>query len=144
MDGVAPGLPEWMRARKLQKRAARAGFDWPEPALVLDKLDEECGEVAQAIAGGDPIEIEEELGDLLFAAVNLARQLDVDPGRALRSANAKFEARFRAMEALAGGAEALAALELDEQEALWQRVKAGASRKGEGGRGKPEDGRREA
>jgi ATP diphosphatase len=123
MDGVAAGLPEWMRAKKLQKRAARAGFDWPEAAPVLEKLEEECDEIARAIEGGDAVEIEEELGDLLFAAINLARKLDVDPGRALRIANAKFEARFRAMEALAGDAEAFAALDLDGQEALWQRVK---------------------
>ncbi len=123
MDGVAVGLPEWMRARKLQKRAAEAGFDWPGPEPVLDKLDEERVEIEQAIAAGDRDEIADELGDLLFVVVNLARQLKVDPGDALRGANAKFEARFRAMEDLAGGAEALATLDLDAQEALWVRVK---------------------
>ena len=123
MDGVAAGLPEWMRAKKLQKRAAEAGFDWPEAGPVLDKLDEEAQEVREAMASGDPAQIEEEVGDLLFAAVNLARQLKVDPGKALRGANAKFEARFRAMEERAGGAEALAELDLDAQEALWQIVK---------------------
>ena len=123
MDGVAAGLPEWMRARKLQKRAAEAGFDWPEAAPVLDKLDEEAEEVREAMEAGDLAHIEEEVGDLLFVAVNLARQLKVDPGKALRGANAKFERRFRAMEERAGGAEALAALDLDEQEALWQAVK---------------------
>ncbi len=125
MDGVAAGLPEWMRAKKLQKRAAGAGFDWPGPAPVLDKLTEETGEVAEAIADGDRAKITEEIGDLLFAAVNLARQLNVDPGDALRGANAKFEARFRAMEDLAGGADALAALDLEAQERLWVAVKAG-------------------
>jgi ATP diphosphatase len=126
MDGVAPGLPEWMRAKKLQKRAAEAGFDWPDAEPVLDKLGEEAQEVREAMASGDPVHIEEELGDLLFAAVNLARQLKVDPGKALRRANAKFEQRFRAMEERAGGAEALAALDLDAQEALWQAVKQNA------------------
>lgn len=126
MDGVAAGLPEWMRARKLQKRAAEAGFDWPDPGPVLDKLAEEAREVGEAMASGDPAHIEEEIGDLLFAAVNLARQLKVDPGKALRGANAKFEQRFRAMEERAGGAEALAELDLDAQEALWQAVKQNA------------------
>lgn len=123
MDGVAPGIPEWMRAKKLQKRAAQAGFDWPGPEPVLDKLAEESREVADAIADGDRDAIAEEVGDLLFAAVNLARQLKVDPGDALRAANAKFEWRFRAMESRAGGTEALAALDLDAQEALWVAVK---------------------
>jgi ATP diphosphatase len=123
MDGVAAGLPEWMRAKKLQKRAAEAGFDWPEAGPVLDKLNEEAREVREAMVSGDEAHIEEEVGDLLFAAVNLARQLKVDPGKALRGANAKFEHRFRAMEERAGGADALAALDLDEQEALWQAVK---------------------
>jgi ATP diphosphatase len=123
MDGVAAGLPEWLRAKKLQKRAAEAGFDWPDAEPVLDKLDEEAREVREAMASGDPTHIEEEIGDLLFAAVNLARQLKVDPGKALRGANAKFEQRFRAMEERAGGTDTLAALDLDEQEALWQAVK---------------------
>ncbi len=123
MDGVAPGLPEWMRARKLQKRAAQAGFDWPGPEPVLEKLEEERQEVRQAIAGGNQDHIEEELGDLLFAAVNLARQLKLDPGVALRRANRKFEQRFRAMEEQAGGTEAFASLDLDAQEQLWQMVK---------------------
>jgi ATP diphosphatase len=123
MDGVAPGLPEWMRARKLQKRAAQAGFDWPGPEPVLEKLEEERQEVRQAIASGNQDHIEEELGDLLFAAVNLARQLKLDPGVALRRANRKFEQRFRAMEEQAGGTEAFASLDLDAQEQLWQMVK---------------------
>lgn len=123
MDGVAAGLPEWMRARKLQKRAAQAGFDWPGPEPVLEKLDEERREVSEAIASGDRDHIEEELGDFLFAAVNLARQLKIDPGVALRRANGKFEQRFRAMEDQAGGTEAFAALDLEAQEQLWQMVK---------------------
>jgi ATP diphosphatase len=123
MDGVAAGLPEWMRAKKIQKRAAEAGFDWPSAEPVLDKLAEESREVREAMDSGNEANIEEEVGDLLFAVVNLARQLRVDPGKALRAANAKFEQRFRAMEERAGGADALAALDLDEQEALWQAVK---------------------
>lgn len=123
MDGVAPGIPEWMRAKKLQKRAAQAGFDWSGPLPVLDKLEEEHLEVREAIVGGHRNEIEDELGDLLFAAVNLARQLKLDPGVALRRANQKFETRFRAMEELAGGTEAFATLDLDAQEQLWQTVK---------------------
>lgn len=123
MDGVAPGLPEWMRAKKLQKRAAEAGFDWPGPAPVLDKLEEEGAELREAIATEDAEHVAEELGDLLFAAVNLARQLKIDPGVALRAANAKFEARFRAMETAAGGTKAFAELNLEQQEALWQQIK---------------------
>ncbi len=123
MDGVAPGLPEWMRAKKLQKRAAQAGFDWSGPEPVLDKVKEECAEVRQALANDNVDEIEDELGDLLFAAVNLARQLKIDPGVALRRANRKFEQRFRAMEVQAGGSEAFADLDLDAQEQLWQAVK---------------------
>lgn len=123
MDGVAPGIPEWMRARKLQKRAAQAGFDWAGPDPVLEKVNEECDEVRQAVANESPDQIEDELGDLLFAVVNLARQLKIDPGVALRRANRKFEHRFRAMEAQAGGSEAFARLDLDAQEELWQTVK---------------------
>ena len=123
MDGVAPGLPEWMRAKKLQKRAAEAGFDWPGPAPVLDQLEEEGAELRAAIATDDAEHVAEELGDLLFAAVNLARQLKIDPGVALRAANANFEARFRAMETAAGGTKAFAELNLEQQEALWQQIK---------------------
>lgn len=123
MDGVAPGIPEWMRAKKLQKRAAQAGFDWSGPEPVLDKLHEECAEVREAIANGNRDEMEDELGDLLFAAVNLARQLRIDPGVALRRANRKFEHRFRAMEQQAGSPEAFSDLDLDAQEQLWQSVK---------------------
>lgn len=128
MDGVATGLPEWLRAKKLQKRAAQAGFDWDGPEPVLDKLSEEQREVVEAMASGDRDAMEDELGDLLFAAVNLARQLKLDPGVALRRANSKFEARFRAMEALAGGSEAFARLDIAAQETLWQKVKSSTKR----------------
>ena len=134
LAGIARGLPEWQRAVKLQGRAARTGFDWPGPAPVLDKLAEELDEVraefeAVASAPGDAAareRLEEELGDLLFVAANLARHAKVDVGAALRRANHKFERRFRAMEQLArsDGVE-LAGRSLDEQEAYWRRVKAG-------------------
>jgi ATP diphosphatase len=118
LDGIAQALPALMRAEKLQKRAARQGFDWPDTAGPADKLREEMAELAEA--QGDAAKLEE-AGDLLFAAVNLVRAHGIAPEDALRAANAKFERRYRAMEALAGGD--FAALSLDEQEALWQAVK---------------------
>lgn len=119
MDGVALGLPALLRAEKLQKRAARTGFDWPDPSGARAKIDEELAEVE---AAQSPEHRAEEIGDLLFAVVNWARKLGVDPEGALRAANAKFEGRFKAMEARAGGT--IAGLDLDAQEALWQQVKA--------------------
>ncbi len=125
LAGIARGLPEWQRALKLQKRAARTGFEWPEVAPVLDKLREEVDEVqAEWAAGGDAARLEEEMGDVLFVCANLARHMKVDVGSALRRANHKFERRFRAMEALAAACgQAMPALELEQQEALWQAVK---------------------
>lgn len=124
LDGVALSLPALLRAEKLQKRAARVGFDWAEPEPIFDKLDEETEEVRAAIRTGDPEKIEDEIGDLLFVAANLARRLDIDPEVALRRANAKFERRFRAMEALATAeGKVFANLDLNAQEALWQAVK---------------------
>lgn len=117
LDGVATALPALMRADKLQKRAARAGFDWPDPQGPSDKLVEELEELARAAEA----ERFEEAGDLLFAAVNVVRAYGVAPEDALRAANTKFERRFRAMEALAGAA--FAELSLERQEALWQLVK---------------------
>jgi ATP diphosphatase len=114
LDGVALGLPALLRAEKLQKRAARTGFDWPDASGARAKIDEELAEVEAAATAA---EREEEIGDLLFAAVNWARKLDIDPEAALRSANAKFERRFKAMEAEAG--ETFAALNLAAKEALW-------------------------
>ena len=122
LDGVALALPALMRAEKLQKRAARQGFDWPDTAGPAAKLAEEVGELAGART---PAERLEEAGDMLFAAVNVARAYGAAPEEALRAANAKFERRFRAMEALAQtSGEDFAALTLDQQEALWQAVKA--------------------
>jgi ATP diphosphatase len=124
IEGVASALPALLRAEKLQRRAARAGFDWPDAHGPADKIAEEITELAAA----SPDERAEEAGDLLFAAVNLVRAYGIAPEDALRAANLKFERRFRAMEKLAGGAEAFAALSLDEQEALWQQIKRGERR----------------
>ena len=126
LDGVALGLPALMRAEKLAKRAARVGFDWPSPEPVFHKLQEEIGELEEAIAKPerDQVHVAEELGDILFVVANLCRKLNVDPEEALRAANSKFGKRFRAMEALAGErGQDFAALTLDEQEALWTAVK---------------------
>jgi len=103
---VPRGLPEWLRAHKLQKRAASVGFDWPDVSFVLAKLDEELAELREELQAGqpDPARIEEELGDLLFVCVNLARHTGVDFSRALRSTNAKFERRFAGIEARAAAA----------------------------------------
>ncbi len=125
LAGISRGLPAWHRARKLQQRASGSGFTWPDTGPVLDKLAEELNEVREAVAGEAGKErIEDEIGDMLFVLVNLCRHTETDFNRALRRANAKFERRFRAMEALAreaGGA--LSALDLDAQEALWRRAK---------------------
>lgn len=124
LDGVALSLPALLRAEKLQKRAARVGFDWTEAEPIFDKLIEETAEVREAIANGIQDDIEDEIGDLLFVGANLARRLGIDPEQALRRANAKFERRFRAMEVAAAddGAE-FADLDLEAQELYWQRVK---------------------
>ncbi|MGH6883622.1 MAG: MazG nucleotide pyrophosphohydrolase domain-containing protein, partial [Hypericibacter sp.] len=113
------------RAAKLQRRAARIGFDWPEAAQVLDKIVEEIAEIkAEMVDGAGKDRLADEVGDLLFAVTNLARHLELDPEQTLRGANAKFERRFRRVEALAArehGADARPGL--DALEALWQRVK---------------------
>jgi ATP diphosphatase len=126
LAGIARGLPEWKRAVKLQKRAAAVGFDWPDPGPVLDKLDEELGEVrAEFGAGAEAARLEDEIGDMLFVLVNLTRHARVDFSRAMRHANAKFERRFRRMEALAAASgTAMQERDLKAQEALWQQVKA--------------------
>lgn len=117
MDGVARALPALLRADKLQKRAARDGFDWPDRDGPADKVREEMAELAEAPADKQL----EEAGDLLFAAVNLVRAYGLAPEDALRAANDKFERRYRAMEQLSDGP--FSALDLDQQEALWQAVK---------------------
>jgi len=126
VDGVALGLPALMRAEKLTKRAGRVGFDWPGPGPVLDKLQEEIGELQEAIAEPeqDQAHIAEELGDILFVVATLCRKLNVDPEVALRNANSKFVKRFVGMESIARkrGVD-FASLSLDEQETLWVEVK---------------------
>lgn len=121
MDGVARALPAILRSDKLQKRAARDGFDWPDTQGPADKVAEEMQELAEA----GPDTKKEEAGDLLFAAVNLVRAYGIAPEEALREANDKFERRYRGMEKLAktGSAGAFSALDIDAQEALWQDVK---------------------
>ena len=128
LAGISRGLPEWQRALKLQSRAARTGFDWPGPEPVIAKLHEEIEEV-RAEFGRGAVEanrerLQDEIGDLLFVAANLARHAQVDVGAALRHANHKFERRFRAMEALAQAAGTpLPTLSLQQQEACWDQVK---------------------
>ena len=119
LEGVALGLPALLRAEKLQKRAARTGFDWLDATGPRAKIDEELAEVE---AAATPAEVEEEIGDLLFSVVNWARKLGVDPEAALRRANGKFERRFRGMEQ---ADERFATLSLDEKERLWRAVKGG-------------------
>ena len=124
LDGIPHTLPAMMEGFQLTRRAARIGFDWENAEGVLDKLAEEASEVRAALQDKSPRAIEEEIGDLLFAAVNLARFLGVDPEIALKRANAKFAARFRGMEssARATGRE-LATVPRPEMEELWNRVK---------------------
>lgn len=117
LDDVPQGLPALTRATKLQKRAARVGFDWPDLAGVREKVNEELDELETAAAE----QREEELGDLLFTLVNHARRLGIEPETALRRANAKFERRFRAMERSSD--QPLTELDLAALEALWQRAK---------------------
>ena len=132
LAGISRGLPEWQRAVKLQHKAAKVGFDWPDPAPVLDKLREEIEEVRVEFAAvaNDPADVaardrlEDELGDVLFVCANLARHAQVDVGSALRRANAKFERRFRAMEAMAAGDGGLAGQTLDAQDRYWAQAKA--------------------
>ena len=128
LDGVALGLPGLTRAVKLQRRAARVGFDWPRAEQVLDKIEEEIHELRAELAGretraGARARLEDELGDILFAVANLARHVELDPEAALRRTNAKFERRFRAVEARFG--EALERTSLEDMEAAWQEAKGG-------------------
>jgi len=125
LDGVAIGLPALLRAVKLQKRAARVGFDWPEIGMVLDKITEEAREVAEARDTLGQDELREEIGDLLFVVANLARHLDVEPEEALRHANAKFERRFKGIEhRLAVDGKTPEQSDLEEMDALWEAEKA--------------------
>jgi len=127
LDDVPSALPALSRAAKLQKRAAQVGFDWPEALPVVDKVREELGEVLEAMSENDPKAIAEELGDLLFVVVNLARHLKVDPENALRAANGKFERRFRFIEqALREAGRPIESCDLEALDALW-----GAAKKAE-------------
>ncbi len=123
---MTPGLPALTRAVKIQARAARVGFDWKTAPPILDKIEEEIGELRVEMDSGAPADrLEDELGDLLFAVANLARRLELDAEGALRRATGKFERRFRRMEALlAARQEQMAGQDLDALDRLWNTVKA--------------------
>jgi ATP diphosphatase len=126
LDGVTAGLPALTRAVKLQNRAARVGFDWPDAGAVLDKIAEETAELVEARDAGYAAGMAEEYGDLMFVMANLARHLDIDPEAALRGANAKFTRRFRGIEAaLAADGRRPEAATLAEMDALWDAAKRG-------------------
>jgi XTP/dITP diphosphohydrolase/ATP diphosphatase len=128
LDDIPRTMPAMLEAGKLGSRAAKVGFDWPNAEGLFEKLQEEIAELKAELAAGDALpqkSVSEEFGDLLFTAVNLARHLKVDTESALRAANAKFRARFRAMEAVAGGYDALARLTPEELDALWNGAKRG-------------------
>jgi ATP diphosphatase len=135
LAGIPLALPALTRAAKLTRRAARVGFDWPDAAAVLDKLDEETAELRAELDTGadparpDPARLADELGDMLFVLANLARKLDLDPEACLRGANAKFERRFGAIEAaLAAEGRSPDEASLAEMEAQWQAAKAAERR----------------
>jgi XTP/dITP diphosphohydrolase/ATP diphosphatase len=125
LDDISRAMPAVMEAGRLGSRAAKVGFDWPSADGLFEKLQEEIAELKAELAADatEQDRVAEELGDLLFTAVNLARHVKVDAESALRSANAKFRARFMAMESSAGGYDALAALTPGELDALWNRAK---------------------
>jgi MazG family protein len=124
LDDVTRGLPAVMRAQKLQKRAARVGFEWPEAVNVLDKLEEEIQELREAIAANDKDNIHEEVGDMMFCVVNFGRMLGVDCETSLRDINNKFERRFKGIEqSLKAQNIKLEEATLDQMEAIWQDIK---------------------
>ena len=128
LDGIPEALPSLLRASRIGARAANVGFDWEEAEQVVDKADEEIAELRDAIAGGDPGRIEEELGDLLFTVANAARKLRIDPESALRTANAKFTRRFRAVEQrLESRGRTLHDASSDELEREWEAIKTAAT-----------------
>lgn len=122
---VQRSFPALTEALKLQERAAKVGFDWSSPEPILDKIEEEIGELREALAAGDRKKVEDELGDLIFAVVNIGRHVGTEPEMALRGTNTKFRRRFQHIEtALAGAGETLEAATLDRMEELWQAAKA--------------------
>ncbi len=124
LAGIAAGFPALMRALTLQQKASEVGFDWNDPRAVLDKIREESEEIRAAVARGSRDEMEDEIGDLLFAVVNLARHLAIDPESALRRTNAKFERRFARIEhRLAARGKAPQDATLEEMDALWNEAK---------------------
>jgi MazG family protein len=126
LSGVPRTLPSLLRAYELSSRAAAVGFDWPTPADVVEKIEEEVAELRAAVEGATAAEVEEEMGDLLFTIVNLARKLGVEPEAALRIANQKFQARFEGIERAArSGGTTLKEMRVEEMETLWARQKRG-------------------
>ena len=124
LDSVPVALPALTRALKLQEKAARVGFDWSEAAPILDKIEEEIGELREALAKGETAEIKDEFGDMLFAVVNLGRHLKLDSEAALSGTNEKFRSRFHYVErAIDASGSTLEKATLDEMEALWQQAK---------------------
>ena len=125
LDDIPSSLPALDRARKLQKRAASVGFDWPAVQGVIDKVKEELAELEAELSQGDQLRIEQEFGDLMFSCVNLARHLQIDPESSLRGSNRKFETRFRGIECLTGnGSEGLKTLDETQLNGLWVQIKA--------------------
>lgn len=124
LDGVTLGLPALTRTDKLTRKAAAVGFTWPDALSVLDKVDEELAELREALGRGDKVHVAEELGDVIFTLANLGRQLDIDPEAALTATNAKFERRFRAVEAaLARIGKSPQTSNLAEMDGLWNETK---------------------
>ena len=125
LAGIPLGLPALSRAAKLCARAARVGFDWQQPALVLDKVAEELAELRAELDAADPVRLQDEIGDVLFTVANLSRSLGLDPEACLRKANAKFQRRFDHMERLIeAGGRSVAEATLDEMETVWRAAKA--------------------
>ncbi|HUH49890.1 MAG TPA: nucleoside triphosphate pyrophosphohydrolase [Mycoplana sp.] len=125
LGSVQRSLPALVEALKLQERAAKVGFDWSEPEPILDKIEEEVGELREALRHGDRKKVSDELGDLIFAVVNIGRHTDTDPEMALRGTNAKFRRRFAHIETeLQAAGETLEAATLEQMEDLWQAAKA--------------------
>ena len=124
LDGIAVALPALTRALKLQQKAATVGFDWTEAAPILDKIEEEIGELREALASGQTAAVADEFGDLLFAVVNIGRHLGVDAEASLSGTNEKFRSRFHYIESeLAAAGSSLKEATLDEMESLWQNAK---------------------